>query len=146
MGLFGFGSSSNSRVKGNFGLSRSGRTLWGKNGKLGDRVDKYLNNWKVRKELRTEEGLSNFEQRKLREALKEGIGEKTHVTDYEFRKILEKNPNLRRVLKGETPRKAGREILEEIDEVDGKASFNSNKYGGTRKEMDNYADEDWENN
>lgn len=140
MGLFGPSSTRN------FGIKRQGKTLYGKGGELANRMDTYLNNWKVKKELRREEGLSNFEQRKLREALKEGIGEKTHVTDYEVRKILEKHPGLSRVLRGETPRKAGREILEEIDEIDGKADFNYKKYGGKRKEMDNYMDEDMENN
>jgi hypothetical protein len=140
MSLFGLGGSSKS-----YGMKRQGKTVYGKDGKLAANLDKYLNNWKVKKDLKAE-GLTTYEQRKLREALAEGIGDKTHVSDYEIKKMLERHPGLHKVLRGETPTKAGREILEEVDEVDGSNKFNVKKYGGRTSDQDDFSDNDLENN
>ncbi len=129
-----------------FGIMRSGKNLISKGGKpLAGRVDKYLDNWKVEKALRSQ-GLSNVEQRKVREFLNEKLGNRTSVSDYEIKNLLKRSPEMYKALKGESPVQAGNEILDKIDKVDGGSKFNDKKFGGLRHAQDKYAEKDLDNN
>lgn len=129
-----------------FGITRSGKNLISKGGKpLAGRVDKYLDNWKVEKALRSQ-GLTNVEQKKVREFLSEKIGDRTSVSDLEIKNMLKRSPEMYKALKGESPTQAGNEILDKIDKVDGKDKFNDRKFGGLRHAQDKYAEKDLDNN
>lgn len=128
-----------------FGIQRSAGKLFSKGGPLAGRVNKYLDNPKVEKALRSQ-GLNNVEQRKVREFLNEKLGDRTSASDRDIKNILKRSPEMYKALKGESPVQAGNEILDKIDKVDGSNKFNDRKFGGLKHAQDKYAEKDLDNN